>query len=62
MQSLMQEQMRQADRQLHNIEATPEGFNRLRQMYETLQVWRGVGKVWSHSFENVQYAGSGRKC
>ena len=54
--------MRQADRQLHNIEATPEGFNRLRQMYETLQVWRGVGKVWSHSFENVQYAGSGRKC
>lgn len=35
--SLMQEQMRQADRQLHNIEAMPEGFNRLRQMYENVQ-------------------------
>eukprot|EP00955_Chlamydomonas_euryale_P016923 180525-Chlamydomonas_euryale.AAC.7 len=29
--------MRQADRQLHNIEAMPEGFNRLRQMYESVQ-------------------------
>ena len=35
--SLMQEQMRQMDRQLHNIEGMPEGFNRLRQMYETVQ-------------------------
>lgn len=38
-QSLMAEQMRQTDRQLSNIEAMPEGFNRLRQLYETIQVW-----------------------
>jgi len=34
----MAEQMRQTDRQLSNIEAMPEGFNRLRQLYETVQV------------------------
>jgi ubiquilin len=35
--SLMAEQMRQTDRQLSNIEAMPEGFNRLRQMFESVQ-------------------------
>ncbi len=35
--------MRQADRQLHNIEAMPEGFNRLRQMYENVQVRKLMG-------------------
>lgn len=35
--SLMQEQMRHMDRQLHNIEGMPDGFNRLRSMYESVQ-------------------------
>ena len=35
----MREQMRNSDRQLSNIEAHPEGFNTLRRMYETIQVW-----------------------
>lgn len=37
-QALMQEQMRNADRAMSNIESHPEGFNALRRMYETVQV------------------------
>eukprot|EP00798_Chlamydomonas_sp_ICE-L_P003670 gene3670-13744_t len=36
-QSLMREQMRNADRALSNIEGMPEGFNALRRIYETIQ-------------------------
>jgi ubiquilin len=35
--ALMQELMRNQDRQMANIEAHPEGFNALRRMYETVQ-------------------------
>ncbi|KAK9164698.1 hypothetical protein Syun_005600 [Stephania yunnanensis] len=34
---LMREMMRNTDRAMSNIEATPEGFNMLRRMYETVQ-------------------------
>ncbi|XP_038723216.1 ubiquitin domain-containing protein DSK2b-like isoform X2 [Tripterygium wilfordii] len=34
---LMREVMRNTDRAMSNIEATPEGFNMLRRMYETVQ-------------------------
>ena len=37
-QSLMREQMRNADRAMSNIESHPEGFNMLRRMYENIQV------------------------
>ena len=38
LQGLMQEQMRNADRAMTNIESHPEGFNALRRVYETIQV------------------------
>lgn len=38
----MQEQMRNADRAMTNIESHPEGFNALRRVYETIQVCTGV--------------------
>ena len=38
--------MRQEGRQLHDKEAMPEGFNRLRQMYDTVQGWNRKEKVW----------------
>jgi ubiquilin len=34
---LMREMMRNTDRAMSNIEASPEGFNMLRRMYETVQ-------------------------
>ncbi|KAK4801573.1 hypothetical protein SAY86_022060 [Trapa natans] len=34
---LMHEMMRNSDRAMNNIEATPEGFNMLRRMYENVQ-------------------------
>uniref|UniRef100_A0ACD5TU45 Uncharacterized protein n=1 Tax=Avena sativa TaxID=4498 RepID=A0ACD5TU45_AVESA len=34
---LMREMMRNTDRAMSNIESTPEGFNMLRRMYETVQ-------------------------
>jgi hypothetical protein len=33
----MREMMRNTDRAMNNIEASPEGFNMLRRMYETVQ-------------------------
>jgi hypothetical protein len=33
----MREMMRNTDRAMSNIEASPEGFNMLRRMYETVQ-------------------------
>lgn len=38
MQALMQQQMRNADRAMTNIESHPEGFNALRRVYESIQV------------------------
>ena len=36
--AMMQEMLRNQDRQMANISAHPEGFNALRRMYETVQV------------------------
>lgn len=36
--ALMQQQMRQNDQAMNNIQSHPEGFNALRNMYQNLQV------------------------
>ena len=47
LQGLMQEQMRNADRAMTNIESHPEGFNALRRVYETIQVQYSLPSCYS---------------